>query len=131
MHRSVDSYMNGWTMKKVWVIYCRAVLLDRASFCKLHLMNWQLSADCSLFFFFFPHLDVCRMMYELKVESFSELTEIQIFKEAWFMTSPIVRSQSWSNIQLPQVWCSNLNPPVHKHWGWTLQWSRRHLVSSC
>ena len=52
-----------------------------------------------------------------------------MYLPAWFVTSQLVWSQSWFNIQFTQVWGGNLKPPVQKHWEWTLKWSRRHCVS--
>lgn len=42
-----------------------------------------------------------------------------------------LRSRTWSSIQhTQQVWCRNFKPPVHLQWEWTVQWSKRHLLSS-
>lgn len=41
----------------------------------------------------------------------------------------MIWSQSWSNNKSAQVWFGNLKSPLHLHWDWTLQRSRRHLRS--
>ena len=57
--------------------------------------------------------------------------QIHMYLLSVSLFSFIHMSQFWSNSQLPQVWSGNLRPAVHKHWAWTSQWSKKHLVSSC
>ena len=45
----------------------------------------------------------------------------------WFVITSL--EPPWSSMQLTQVWCGNLKRPVHQLLEWTLQWSRRYLMS--
>ena len=135
MHKSVTAFLYCWWYNTVT---------------EEHSFSLKSPSTRKCFFFLFIQLYVwaslCRMMYVqsltlegcfhihlLKVESFSELIENLILRGGTpKITCDITTSfgsQSWSNMQLEQVWCVNLKPPVHKHWEWTLQWSRRYLVS--
>ena len=74
-----------------------------------------------------------RLMCRVCFKSFSELTlNLNLTPGCTFRICDITTRwrQSWTSMQLTQVWCGNSKIPVHKHWEWTSLWWRKHLVSS-
>lgn len=71
-------------------------------------------------------IEICFHLHLLEVEGCSVPLKNQILDCCSGPTS-----QSWSNVQLMQLWFWNLRPhTLHLHWEWTLQWFRRHPVSN-